>query len=178
MSIPAMADEPTTLKGALLAELAREGPVTRRVLERVPEEHLPWKPHPKSMSLGALALHVAIIPGAVAEFVSEPSREVPSFLVPEATSKAQILEALDHSLTNARARLIAWTEADLRAEWRMTRERATLSAVPRIDMVRSLMFNHWYHHRGELLVYLRLLDVPVPPVYGPTADENPFQTQG
>ena len=166
------------MRGALLAELAREAPVTRRVLERVPEERLAWKPHPKSMSLGALALHVAIIPGGVAEFVSEPTRELPAFLAPEATSKPQILEALEQSITRATAQLGAWTEADLHAEWRMTREGATLFAQPRLDMVRSLMFNHWYHHRGELLVYLRLLDVPVPPVYGPTADENPFLTQG
>jgi uncharacterized damage-inducible protein DinB len=166
------------MRGALLAELARESPVTRRVLARVPEERLPWKPHPKSMSLGALALHVAIIPGAVTEFVSEAARELPSFLAPEATSKAQILEALEHSITSARARLETWTEADLRAEWRMTRAGATLFALPRIDLLRSLMLNHWYHHRGELLVYLRLLDVPVPAVYGPTADENPFLTQG
>jgi uncharacterized damage-inducible protein DinB len=165
------------MREALLAELARETPVTRRVLERVPGERLSWKPHPKSMTLGALALHIAVLPGAVAEFISEPARELPSFDPPEATSKAQILDGLEHSIATAKARLEAWTDADLRAEWRMTREGATLFALPRVEIVRSLMLNHWYHHRGELLVYLRLLDVPVPSVYGPTADENPFSSQ-
>ncbi len=106
----------------------------------------------------------------------EPARELPSFLAPEATSKAQILDGFEQSVATAKARLEAWTEADLRAEWRMTREGATLFALPRGDLLRSLMLNNWYHHRGELVVYLRLLDVPVPSVYGPTADENPFST--
>jgi uncharacterized damage-inducible protein DinB len=166
--------DPIMMRDALLAELNREATATRRVLQRVPEAKLGWKPHRKSMSLGTLALHVAVVPGAVAEFLNEPVREAPSFVAPEATSKAEILTSFEQGIGNARAKLESWTDDDLRSQWRMEHEGATLMALPRIEMLRSVMLNHWYHHRGELIVYLRLLDVPVPSIYGPTADENPF----
>jgi uncharacterized damage-inducible protein DinB len=158
---------------ALLAELTEEAATTRRVLERVPEESLSWTPHPKSMSLGQLALHVAKVPGALAELLSEPTREMPNVPRPEARSRAEILSALDESVAIARAKLSSWSEDDLMAEWNMTREGHTILALPRFAMVRAAMLNHWYHHRGQLLVYLRLLDVPVPAVYGGSADEDP-----
>lgn len=159
---------------ALIAEVTREGATTRRVLERVPEDKLAWKPHIKSMSLGTLALHVATVPGALADLVSEPVRDVPGFTPPEARSVAEILTALDASLARAKQRLTEFTDEDMRAEWQMTSGGRTLVALPRIEMLRAVMLNHWYHHRGQLTVYLRLLDVPVPSVYGPSADENPF----
>lgn len=165
------------IKDALVAELNREVPVTRRVLDRVPDDKLLWKPHPKSMSLGTLALHVATVPGGVAEFVSESPREAPDFIAPQPTSKREILEAFEQMTTTARQQLEAWSDDDLATEWRMTQAGKTLLALPRLEMLRSVMFNHWYHHRGELLVYLRLLDIPVPAVYGPSADENPFAAQ-
>lgn len=158
----------------LTEELAEEAGTTRRVLERVPEDRLSWRPHPRSMSLGQLALHLAMIPGALAELLREPTREMPAVPLPEPSSRDEILAALDESVATAAAQLSAWSEEDLAAEWQMTRDGATLLALPRFRMLRSVMLNHWYHHRGQLLVYLRLLDVPVPPVYGPTADENPF----
>ncbi len=164
----------STMKEALLGELGTEAPVTRRVLDRVPEDRLTWKPHPKSMSLGTLALHVATVPGAVAEFLSESVREAPNFSAPEAASKMQILESFEQSINAARRQLEAWSDDDLASQWKMTRAGDTLLALPRIEMLRSVMLNHWYHHRGELLVYLRLLDIPVPAVYGPSADEDPF----
>lgn len=163
-----------TMSEALIAEVTREAATTRRVLERVPEGKLSWAPHPKSMSLGTLALHIAMLPGGLAEFLSEPVREIPTFTPPHATSLHQILSALDESVANATRKLSAWREDDLMAEWRMMRGADTLMALPRIDMLRSVMLNHWYHHRGQLTVYLRLLDVPVPSVYGPSADENPL----
>jgi uncharacterized damage-inducible protein DinB len=166
------------MNDALIAELDRETKTTRRVLDRVPEEKLSWKPHWKSMSLGTLALHVAMVPGGVSEFLSDPVREAPNFAAPEATSKKQILDALEQGNAAARRRLEGWSDDFLHSEWRMTREGQTLFALPRIEMLRSVMLNHWYHHRGELLVYLRLLDVPVPSVYGPSADENPFAGAG
>ena len=162
------------MKDALLAELDREAAATRRVLERVPEDKLAWKPHRKSMSLGTLGLHVAMVPGRVAEFLSERVREAPTFAAPEARSKGEIMEAFEQGIGNARTKLESWTEDDLRSQWTMRGEGATLMSLPRIEMLRSVMLNHWYHHRGELVVYLRLLDVPVPSIYGPTADENPF----
>lgn len=163
-----------TASGALIAEVTREAATTRRVLERVPEASLSWRPHPKSMSLGTLALHVAVIPGALAEFCSAPVREVPTFTPPEASSLGEILSALDDSIAQATKHLSAWREEDLSGEWRMTKSGQTIAALPRIEMLRTLMLNHWYHHRGQLTVYLRLLGVPVPSVYGPSADENPL----
>ena len=155
-------------------ELTREAETTRRVLERVPQDKLTWKPHVRSMSLGQLALHVAQTPGAVAQLIAEDECQVPQFTQPEATSGAELLAALDQSVSGAKARLEGWDDASMMAEWRLRSGAKTIMALPRVGMVRSIMLNHWYHHRGQLLVYLRLLDVPVPSVYGPSADENPF----
>jgi uncharacterized damage-inducible protein DinB len=158
----------------LIAELEQESEGTRRVLERVPEERLSWRPHPKSMSLGQLALHVAEVPGAVADLLDAPSAEAPEFSTrPEASSRNELLTALDGSIARATGKLASWGEAGLTAEWRMTQGAETLMAMPRLAMVRSVMLNHWYHHRGQLIVYLRLLDVPVPAIYGDSADEAP-----
>ncbi|PTM59654.1 DinB family protein [Desmospora activa] len=158
----------------LLREFTEEVKTTRRVLQCIPEEKLSWTPHPKSLSLGQLAYHVAVIPGELAMFLSELTREVPSVPFPEATSLSELLSALDRSEATATAQLSAWGEDDLMAEWKMVQGDQTIIAVPRIVMMRSILFNHWYHHRGQILVYLRLLDVPVPAVYGSSADENPF----
>jgi uncharacterized damage-inducible protein DinB len=159
---------------ALLAELEQESQTTRRVLERVPHAHLGWKPHPKSMSLGQLALHVAVVPGNVAELVARDSIEAPNFVQPEAASAAELVPALETSVTKARQHLGALSDAAMGETWRMTRDGSEVLAMPRVAFARAIMLNHWYHHRGQLLVYLRLLNVPVPSVYGPTADENPF----
>ena len=164
-----------TTTDRLTAELIQESATTRRVLERVPADKLAWRPHPTSMPLGELALHVAQIPGGVAEFCRESPREVPDFENrPQASSLQEILTAHENSVSAARAQLADWSDDDLSEEWRMTRGEQTVLSLPRIEMVRSVMFNHLYHHRGELVVYLRLLDVPIPSVYGPSADENPF----
>lgn len=162
----------------LIGELTEEAASTRRVLERVPEEKLSWRPHPKSMSLGELALHVAQVPGGVARLLDGPSGEAPDFSTrPEATSRAELLTELEESVTHARSTLAAWGDEGLRAEWRLTRGDETLLTMPRIGMTRAIMLNHWYHHRGQLMVYLRLLDVPVPAVYGDSADEEPVFAQ-
>lgn len=161
----------------LIAELTHEAETTRLVLERVPEDRLSWKPHPKSMSVGQLALHIAGIPGGLADLLSEPVREAPVVPLPEARSREELLSALAEGVAKATGRLREWSDAELTAEWRMTRNGETVLALPRIGMVRTIMLNHWYHHRGQLLVYLRLLDIPLPPVYGPTADEAPTWTE-
>ncbi|MEO5894510.1 MAG: DinB family protein [Vicinamibacterales bacterium] len=159
----------------LLAELEQEAQATRRVLERVPEAHLAWKPHPKSMSLGQLALHVATVPGNVAELAAGPGLdEPPAFVQEPARTTAELLPALDDSISRARVALGSFADAAMAATWRLTVAGKEVMAVPRAGFVRAVMLNHWYHHRGQLLVYLRLLDVPVPSVYGPSADENPF----
>jgi uncharacterized damage-inducible protein DinB len=158
----------------LLQELEQEAGTTRRVLERVPADQLAWKPHAKSMSLGQLALHVATVPGNVAEIAAQPSFNVPTFTQPSATSVAELLPALEESVAKARRLLGGMDDAELNATWRMTRGTREIMAVPRKALLRSVMLNHWYHHRGQLSVYLRELNVPVPSIYGPSADENPF----
>lgn len=164
-----------TLTESLTQELQNEAAATRRVLERVPEDRLSWRPHAKSMSLGQLALHIAQTPGGVAMLLDSPTAAPPDFSNrPEAKSRSELIAALDASIAAAAERLAAWGDAGLHAEWRMEQDGRTLMAMPRIGMVRAIMLNHWYHHRGQLLVYLRLLDVAVPAVYGDSADEEPL----
>jgi uncharacterized damage-inducible protein DinB len=159
---------------SFIAELEQEAATTRRVLDRVPAAQLSWRPHPKSMSLGQLALHVAEVPGAVARLAQASITSPPAFEQAAAVSQRQLVDALDASIATARAALAGWSDAQMLETWSLSREGATLMAVPRVGLVRAIMLNHWYHHRGQLVVYLRLLDVPVPSVYGPSADESPF----
>ena len=160
---------------ALLAELEQEAVTTRRVLERVPQAKLSWKPHRKSMSLGQLALHVATVPGSVAELAAvDITPNPPSFVQAEATTTAELVPSLTDSVTRARRALGGFDDAKMTAMWRLQSGGKDIMAMPRVAFVRAIMLNHWYHHRGQLLVYLRLLDESVPSVYGPTADENPF----
>lgn len=159
---------------ALVAELEQEAHATRRVLERVPQAHLSWKPHPKSLSLGQLALHVATVPGNVAELLVPDSMQAPQFVHAEAATAAELVPALEASVARVRQHLGGLSDAAMGATWRVMRGDRELMAMPRMAFARAIMLNHWYHHRGQLLVYLRLLDVAVPSVYGPTADENPF----
>jgi uncharacterized damage-inducible protein DinB len=158
----------------LLAELEQEARTTERVLARIPQEHLSWKPHAKSMSLGQLALHVATVPGNVAELAMRESPTPPAFAQPEAATAAELLPALHASVAKARAHLGSAADETMAATWRLMHDGREVLSMPRAAFVRAIMLNHWYHHRGQLLVYLRLLDLPVPSVYGPTADENPF----
>jgi uncharacterized damage-inducible protein DinB len=159
----------------LLAELDQEAATTRRVLERIPQAHLTWKPHPKSMSLGQLALHVAMVPGNVAEIAAmDIVPTPPTFQHPEAATASELLPSLTESVAKAKRALGGFDDAQMGATWRLQRDGKDIMAMPRIAFVRAIMLNHWYHHRGQLLVYLRLLNQPVPSVYGPTADENPF----
>ena len=158
----------------LLQELEQETPATRRVLERVPNDRLSWRPHPKSRTLGELALHIATTPGAVAEFISTSPAQAPQFTDPSPASAAELVPALEASLAKARQLLGGMSDETVNATWRVLRGDRELMAVPRVAMLRSIMLNHWYHHRGQLTVYLRELDVPLPSIYGPSADENPF----
>ncbi len=161
---------------ALAAEFDRELPATRRVLERLPADRLDWRPHPKSMSAGQLAQHVASIPGTVARLVESDGLDVSTRPAdyPACESREALLATLDSSAAAMRGALAGLDEARARAVWRLTFGDREIFAMPRIEVVRSMGLNHWYHHRGELVVYLRLLDVPVPVVYGRSADENPF----
>jgi len=159
---------------ALLQELEQEAQTTRRVLERVPGDRLTWKPHDKSMSLGQLALHVAMVPGAVAEISRQSTVQVPDFKHPTPTSPAELIPALEQSIAKAREIVGAMDDAALARTWRVMDGDKEVMALPVGALLRSIMLNHWYHHRGQLSVYLRQVGVPVPSIYGPSADENPF----
>ena len=159
---------------ALIQELDQEAQTTRRVLERVPGDKLGWKPHPKSMSLGQLAMHVATTPGGVAEISQRSPFPVPQFTQPSATSAAELVPALDQSVARARDILRGMNDAALGNMWRVVDGDREIMAMPVGAVLRTIMLNHWYHHRGQLSVYLRELNVPVPSIYGPSADENPF----
>ena len=159
----------------ILAELDQEAIATRRVLARVPDAHLSWRPHPKSFSLGQLALHVATIPGNIAQLAAlDGLPEPPQFVQQAATSASELVPALEASLAQARQVLNGFDDSKMGGMWRLMSSGKELMAMPRAAVLRTIMLNHWYHHRGQLLVYLRLHDVPLPSVYGPTADESPF----
>jgi uncharacterized damage-inducible protein DinB len=164
-----------SIADTLLAELEQEAQTTQRVLERVPQAHLSWRPHPKSMSLGQLALHVATVPGNVAELAARDMIPAPpAFVQAEAATATELVPALTESVAKARRHLGGLDDAAMGKTWRLMNNGREVLAMPRAAFARAVMLNHWYHHRGQLLVYLRLLDLPVPSVYGPTADENPF----
>jgi len=159
---------------ALIQELEQEAQTTRRVLERVPGDKLGWKPHEKSMSLGQLAMHVATTPGGVSEVVRRSPYPASEFKQPSATSVSELLPALEQGVANAKKNLRAIGDAGLGAMWRVVEGDRELTSMPVGAALRFIMLNHWYHHRGQLSVYLRELGVPVPSIYGPSADENPF----
>jgi uncharacterized damage-inducible protein DinB len=162
------------LADSLLFELDQEAQTTKRVLERVPDDKCSWRPHPKSYSLGQLALHVASSQGNVAALAAMDTVEAPTFSQPEAKSRQEILDTFSESLAIAKDTVGKMDDARLTSTWTLTKNGKTLLSVPRIGFLRSVLLNHVYHHRGQLSVYLRMLDVPVPSIYGPSADENPF----
>lgn len=160
---------------SMLQELEQEAQTTRRVLERVPDDQLAWRPHQKARTLGELALHVATVPGGVAALVAAPSpAQAPQFTDPSPKSTSELIPALDESIAKAKSLLGSMDDATLMSMWTLMQGERELFAVPRVALVRSIMLNHWYHHRGQLTVYLRELGVPIPSIYGPSADENPF----
>lgn len=159
---------------ALVQELENEATTTRRVLERVPSDKLTWKPHPKSMSLGELALHVATSPGVICGWASQDVTQFTGEPLPEPQSTEEILAAHDHSIDQSKNLLGQIGDAGLDKMWTAKAGDNTLMSMPKAALIRAIVMNHWIHHRGQLSVYLRLLDVPLPSIYGPSADENPF----
>ena len=159
---------------AMLMEMEMEEKTTRRVLERVPENKLTWKPHPKARSLGELAMHIAVAPGRIASAALEDSREFSPPVIPDPKSRQEILDAFAESCAKAKQVVKSFDDAKMTAPWTLTRNGKAVMAVPRVGFLRAIMMNHIYHHRGQLSVYIKLLDVPVPSIYGPSADENPF----
>jgi uncharacterized damage-inducible protein DinB len=160
----------------LLAEFESQAPITRKFLERLPEDKLTWKPHTKSMTAGQLAYHLAFVPGGVSRGSQQKEVQVPDFNHPQPASRKEILDAFDQSVATAREVLNGYDDAALNATWRIMAGSEEMLAVPRVWFLRNIMLNHWYQHRGQFSVYLRMLDVPVPSSWGPSADEPaPFQ---
>jgi uncharacterized damage-inducible protein DinB len=159
----------------LLAELEQESAATLRLLERIPEDKLTWRPHAKSMSLGQLALHLARVPGALTQAAQLDGIQVPEFKNSEAESRQQIVDAFRESLATAKEGWSKLSDARLMENWSVSNGEQVVMSLPRVAVLRALILNHSYHHRGQLTVYLRMLDVPLSSVYGPSADENPFQ---
>lgn len=157
-----------------LAEFEQQAPVTRRFLERVPEDKLTWRPHPKSRSLGQLALHLAEVPGGVASFVQETSRPAPDFSsMPQPASREAVLRAFNESIATVRSLLPKFDDAAMKETIHIFAGNQEIMALSRHDFLRNIMLSHWYQHRGQFGVYLRLLDIPVPASWGPSADEAP-----
>ena len=166
-----------TIAQELLSEFLVQAPVTRRFLERVPEEKLTWKPHPKSMTAGQLAYHLASVPGNVVRFVQNNPAEAPGFNFPQPATRDEILKVFDESVATVRDTLPKYSDAGMMETWRLVAGGREVMAQPRVDFLRDIMLNHWYQHRGQFSVYLRLLDVPVPASWGPSADEAPAFVQ-
>ncbi len=161
------------VRDVLLAEFDHEMGSTRRVLERVPDDRLSWKPHPKSRSFGALATHVANLPVWGALILNRPFFDLAD--APpnreERTSRADVLALFDATTRETRAAMDR-TDAEYAAAWTLRRGSQQLFSMPRSAAFRSFVVNHIIHHRGQLTVYLRLNDIPIPAIYGPTADEG------
>ena len=157
-----------------LSELDRELGVTRRVLQRVPGDRLSWTPHTRSMSLGRLATHIASLPGWLPLFLETESFDLAELPVapPDEASVDAVLARFDASAATGRRALVSSTDARLAEIWTLRKDGQVVLTVPRIVALRTEALYHLSHHRGQLTVYLRLLDVPVPPIYGPTADEG------
>ena len=159
----------------MIAELQHEAATTRRLLERVPQDRLAWQPHAKSMTLGRLAAHIANLPGMLVGALTEDKLDADELKAesPSAESVADILEAFDKKIE--RSLELLKSPADdgfMLAPWRYTSGEHVIFEMPRLAVIRFVAINHIIHHRGQLSVYLRLLDVPLPSVYGPTADEQ------
>ena len=165
----------TRIADAIVTEMDQEAEITKRLFDVIPEDKLSWRPHPKAKSLGELAMHIAQIPGSVAEISRLDTKEAGDFpSEPEATSLAQIKAAFAENLQKGKEIVSSTDDARAMAEWKLTMNGKDLLAMPRAAFWRSILLNHNYHHRGQLSTYLRELDVPLPSIYGPSADTNPF----
>lgn len=166
------------LVDALLPEFDHEVALTRRLLERVPDGRLDYQPHPKSMTLGALATHLGQLGQWGRMTMTETGVDLESMGRLSAgdlpTSRAGLVAAFDEKMAAARAALSGRTDAELLAPWTLRRGQQTFFTMPKASCWRTFVMNHLIHHRGQLTVYLRELDVPLPSIYGPSADEQPF----
>lgn len=163
------------IRDALLPELDHEAANTRRLLERVPLEKGDWKPHPKSASLAALAIHVATIPAWIKVTIEQDSIDLANAKPPApVASREELLAAFDRSVAEGRAALAAADNDALMQPWSLRNGEQVFFTMPKVAVLRSFVLNHEVHHRAQLGVYLRLNDVAIPGMYGPSADEPNF----
>lgn len=160
-------------KEALLAEFDHEMAVTRRVLERVPESAFEWKPHEKSFSLGGLATHLALLPHWGSRILGADTYDLATSTGqrPSKATLAEVLETFDANVAGVRQQIASREAAELQTVWTLKRDAQTVMSMPRLAAFESFLIHHVIHHRGQMTVYLRLQGVPVPPIYGSTADE-------
>jgi len=165
-----------TVAGAMLKEFREEVAITKRLLNCVPADKLTWKPHAKSMSLGQLAGHIAAIPGRISKLAQQESFDVlkGSFVPAQPANLEEIFTTLEQGVGEADVFLQGLTDDSAAETFRLMKGDRELFHQPRAVVVRTIMLNHWYHHRGQLSVYLRLLDVSLPVIYGRSADTDPF----
>lgn len=164
---------------ALLPEFDHEMANTRKTLERVPEDRLDWKPHDKSTSMGGLATHLSNLPSWAVLTLSEDSLDLspggkplpPAEMV---KSQKELLETFDSNVAKARAAVAGASDAEFMKAWTLLSNGQEILTLPKIGVLRSFVMNHQIHHRAQLGVYLRLNDIPVPSIYGPSADEGAF----
>ncbi len=161
------------LAAALLPEFDQEMATTRRLLERVPDDKGEWRPHPKSFPLGHLAQLVSWMPGWVANALNEPSLDLATAGGYSYETTDTLLKGFDDGVRQSRDALANVSDAEFAKSWSLKHGDRVLFSAPRSVVVRNHI-SHLIHHRGQLTVYLRLLDVPIPPIYGPTADERTF----
>jgi uncharacterized damage-inducible protein DinB len=162
------------ISDSLLPEFDHEMATTRKTLERIPEDKLDWAPHEKSMKLGRLAGHVAELPNFGTMAIKTDSVDLASgdYQPLTATSQKQVLDAFDKAAAGARAAIAGASNEELMQPWTLLYGGKTIFAMPRVAALRAMMLSHIIHHRGQLSVYLRLNNVPVPSIYGPSADEG------
>jgi uncharacterized damage-inducible protein DinB len=165
---------------ALLPEFEHEMANTRRVLERVPDDRLDWRPHPKSWTMGALATHLATLPSWTAETMNRTELDLAPVGQPappspvQAKTREELLARFDGHLNSARAALAGVSDAAMLENWTLLSGGKQILRLPRAAVLRSFVLSHTIHHRAQLGVYLRLNDIPVPAIYGPSADESGF----
>ena len=156
----------------LLAEFEAQAPVTRKFLERLPEDQLTWKPHGKSLTAGQLAYHLAFVPGGVIRGAQQSQISPPDFQFPQPESVAHVLKTFDESIATVREVMPSFDDRAMNDIWRVVLGDQELLAMPRQAFLRNIMLNHWYQHRGQFSVYLRILNIAVPSSWGPSADEQ------
>lgn len=157
-----------------LQEFEVQTPITRKFLGRLPADRLTWRPHAKSLTLGQLALHIAMVPGGILRLVKNNPAQAPGeFRFAHPTTREEILKTFDETVTLVRGMLPTFTDAQMNETWRLMFGDRIAVEQPRADFLRDVMFSHVYQHRGQLSVYLRMLDLPVPSSWGPSADEAP-----